>query len=261
MQFLNSSALAREIPAALSANATGLLFLAFRNLSPGKRRRVDTTAPEPPLRPESKEQGLGKKGMKKSDPGASLTPISLGTLFFTAPGRPPTAVPGCRGEGCSPRRTPRSAGFSKLLTPGSRSGANMRQGGRACGAGEARRVPGAGAGCGEGSLRKVNVDPGKLRQAPARAEPESEPLTGHPLSWRVLTNGPPSPRRDSGLRAGARIAVGSPSRSQWTQTHAIKVPGESPTRAGFLRFSGASPAVSMEELSPREHSAGMGRKG
>lgn len=77
----------------------GFLFLAFRNLSPGKRRRVDTIAPEPPLRPESKEQGLGKKGMKKSDPGASLTPISLGTLFFTAPGRPPTAVPGCRGRG------------------------------------------------------------------------------------------------------------------------------------------------------------------
>lgn len=40
-----------------------------------------------------------------------------------------------------------------------------------------------------------------------------------------------------------------------------KSAGKSPTRAGFLPFSGASPAISMEELSPRERSVGIGEEG
>lgn len=50
-------------------------FKHLENLSRGRRRRVDTTAPYPtpsplpPSPPENEEQGLGKKWMKKRDQG------------------------------------------------------------------------------------------------------------------------------------------------------------------------------------------------
>lgn len=115
---------------------------------------------------------------------------------------------------------------------------------------------------------QVNVDPGSLRQAP-------QPERGPSLSRSRIAPGaggadtlPRSPPKTLRLKAGARTAVSSPpppnlppSRSQRTQTHALKVRGKSPTRAGFLPLSGASPSISMEELSPRERSVGIGRMG
>ena len=96
----------------------GFLFLAFRKPFTREKEACGHNRPPPPHpRPESKEQGLGKKGMKKRDPGASLTPISLGTLFFTAPGRPPTAVPGCRGRGVLSSPAPTFCGVLQAPHP------------------------------------------------------------------------------------------------------------------------------------------------
>lgn len=62
----------------------------------------------------------------------------------------------------------------------------------------------------EGSLRKVNVDPGSLRQASARASPSLSPLVS-PLELAGADTLPRSPRRHSGREAGAHFsAVSSP---------------------------------------------------
>lgn len=64
------------------------------------------------------------------------------------------------------------------------------------GAGEAWRAPGGGAGFGEGLVRKVNVDPDRLRQAQAEEGPESERLADLPLGLAGADEGPPKlPRR------------------------------------------------------------------
>lgn len=190
------------------------------------------TPPPPP------KQGLGKKGIKR-DQGLP-DPTFSGDSFLHS----------TRRASYSSTRVERERGAVlaalHILPASPRShpwlpfGAKLREQGRARGAGEPRRVPGGGTGCGEGLLRKVNGVPSRLRQAPARAEPESELLADHPLGWMELTNGPRGPQRDSGFRAGARTAVGGPRAAVSGPKPTLLKCGESPTHAGFLPFSGAS---------------------
>ena len=105
-------------------------------------------------------------------------------------------------------------------------------------AGEAWRAPRGGEGFGDGSLRKVNVDPGRLLQAQAGAQPESEALADRPLGWREPTHGPRSSRRDSGWRAGACPAVGRPEPQSADQTPATQVRGNRRPQPASLRFLG-----------------------
>lgn len=75
-----------------------------------------------------------------------------------------------------------------------------------------------------------------------------------PLELAGLTHFPEPPKTLRQREAGARTAVSSPpnpppSRSQRTQTHALKVRGNRRPELGFCRFPGL-PRRSMEELVP-----------
>lgn len=112
-------------------------------------------------------------------------------------------------------------------------------GGRPCvpGAREAWRAPGGGAGFREGLVRKVNVNPDRLRQAQAREGPESERLTNLPLGLAGADER--LPKLPGRLRLESWSARHSPqprSHSQRTQTRAIKVRGNRRHELGFLRF-------------------------
>lgn len=145
--------------------------------------------------------------MRKRDPGPSPTPLSLGTLFHSARRALLQLRPGWGGNGSSPH----PAGFSALPTRGLRSRAKLREGGRACR--ELERL---------GALREEAPASGKAWFAKltltltgfAKPKPERGPsLSGSrisPSGWLEPLKGPRSSPGDPGLKAGARVAAGSP---------------------------------------------------
>jgi len=119
--------------------------------------------PHPPTHtlPLPRKKGLGEKGIRKCDRGGLPDPTFSGDSFLHRAKRALlTALSGLRGE-----RVLSSPPFPscRLAFRG------KARGGGPCvrGAGEAWRALGGGAGLGHGLVRKVNVDPGRLRKPQA----------------------------------------------------------------------------------------------
>lgn len=153
-----------------------------------------------------RKQGLGKKPIKKSDPGASRTPLSLGTLFFTARGGLSSSSAGWREKGVlSP---PPSSSYPLLSASHPRLAIRgQAERGRPCGPGRLGALREEAQASGKAWFAKLTLTLAGF--ANPKPGPESEPLADLPLGWRELMNGPRSSPRDSGLGVEARAAVGS----------------------------------------------------
>lgn len=184
--------------------------------------------------PPPKKAGPLQERDEEARPRALPDPTFSGDSFSQREEGPPPAPSGLRWKRVlSPSCRLLGTSHPRLAFPG------KAEGRRPCvpGAGEAWRAPGGGAGFGEGLVRKVNVDPDRLRQAQAGEGPESERLADLPLGLAGAFERPPKlPRRPWLESWSARRSRQPRSHSQRTQTHSMKVRGNRLRELGFFRF-------------------------
>lgn len=207
--------MAREIPAALSAKATGL-FLASRK--PLAREREGCESPPA-------KAGPWQKRDKEARPGGVPDPTFSGDSSQREGAFPPLC-PGGGGKGCSPRRPPHPPGFPAHPTRGSRSGAKLRKGGLVC-----RELERLGA-LREEAKASETARFAKLTSTPAgSSKPKPEPSRSRRRSriapWaggsRRTAPGAPEETQAGGLERAPQSAAQS--RSQRTRPPLLKCGG------------------------------------